>query len=76
MGRSYKFAIIRFAPDETRGENLNIGVLIFRETDVDIRMTRRLDRVRAISGAVDLKSVESIVENLRISMLKRGETGT
>ena len=39
MGRSYDFAIIRFAPDEVRGERLNIGAVVFLEDRLDIRLT-------------------------------------
>jgi hypothetical protein len=66
MGRSYSFAIVRFAPDEVRGESLNIGAIVFRDDGLDIRITRKLDRVRAISGALDPTTVAAIVENLSV----------
>jgi hypothetical protein len=65
MGRSYSFAIIRFAPDKIRGESLNIGAIIFRDSGLDIRLTRKLDRVRAISAALDVNSLAAIIENFR-----------
>lgn len=64
MTHSYRFAIIRFAPDPIRGESLNIGVISVNRAAVDIRLTRRLDRVRALSNAVDLNSIADIVNNV------------
>ncbi len=65
MDRFYKFAIIRFAPDELRGEQLNIGVAICSDSDFEVRATRRLDRVKSISGALDLDSLSALLKNLR-----------
>lgn len=65
MARSYRFAIIQFAPDEARGERLNIGVVIIREEGLDLRTTRRLERIRAISAAIDYETVKGLIENMR-----------
>jgi len=40
MAPSYNFAIIRFAPDDVRGERLNIGAIILENDRIDVR---RLD---------------------------------
>jgi hypothetical protein len=64
MDRYYKFAIVRFAPDELRGEQLNIGVAVLGDSYFEVRSTRRLDRVRSISGALDLNSLSALLKNL------------
>lgn len=65
MARSYRFSIIRLESDELRGERINIGALIVREMGVDVRVTRRLDRVRAISTAVDLGTLNGLILNIK-----------
>jgi hypothetical protein len=65
MAHSYSFSIIRLESDELRGERINIGALILREMGVDIRLTRRLERVRAISSAVDLDTLNGLLRNLK-----------
>jgi hypothetical protein len=66
MARSYKFAIVRFSPNEVRGERINIAALIFADKGIDLRVTRRIDRVKAISNAVENESLLQLLENLKL----------
>lgn len=75
MAHSYKFAVIQLAPDPIRGERLNIGLAIFREANIEFRMTKKLDRVRAISGSLDIEMLHSLVGRLKAAdtaLLARG----
>jgi Protein of unknown function (DUF3037) len=65
MTHSYNFSIIRLESDELRGERINIGALILKEVGIDLRLTRRMERVRAISAAVDLDSLNGLLGNLK-----------
>jgi hypothetical protein len=65
MAPSYKFAVVRLAPDDIRGERLNIGVVILRSDSIDVRVTRSLDRVRVLSNALDRQSLLDLLSNLR-----------
>jgi hypothetical protein len=49
MAPSYKFAILRAAPDPRRGERVNIGVVVFRAGALDIRFAE-LQKLRALTG--------------------------
>lgn len=53
MARYSKYAIARFKAHPIRGEQLNIGLVVFAENSLDVRIGRRLEKLRAISGAVD-----------------------
>jgi hypothetical protein len=65
MARSYNFSIIRLEPDEIRGERINIGAVILKENGIDLRVTRKLERVRAISAALDLDTLNGLLLNFR-----------
>jgi hypothetical protein len=65
MAPSHRFAIIRLAPDQLRGERLNIGVVVLRHDSIDVRVTRNLDRMKAISTALDKQVVVDLLSNLR-----------
>jgi hypothetical protein len=65
MAPSYRFAVIRLAPDQVRGERLNIGLVVFRDDSIDVRVTRNLDRMRAVSVALDKQVVVDLLSNLR-----------
>lgn len=62
MVRSYRFAIVRLAPEGMRDERVNIGAAVFSEEDIDVRLSRRLDKVRAISAAFDHSDLDSLAQ--------------
>jgi Protein of unknown function (DUF3037) len=77
MARSYRFAVVRFAPDDTRGESLNIGVVVFNGDHLDLRLTKRLDRVKSISSAVRTDTLLSLLKNIEAldsQAIRRGTT--
>lgn len=53
MARFAKYAIARLNAHPARDERLNIGLIIFSEDGLDVRIGRRLEKVRAISAALD-----------------------
>lgn len=65
MAQCYKFAIVRFAPDDTRDERLNVGAVIFTKTGLDIRVSQRLQKVRVLSAAIDIVMLRHLIENLK-----------
>ena len=65
MAHCYKFAIVRLAPDDARGERINIGALVLNGDSIDVRITKRLEKVRAISGAIDLDKLRSLITNFK-----------
>ena len=75
MAQYYKFAIIRFAPDDTRDERLNIGIVIFTDTGVDIRMPLSLKKIRALSPAIDTVILRELMENIKEIDSSFGITG-
>jgi hypothetical protein len=64
MARSYSFAIVRLSPKDARDERLNIGVVIFSDETIDVRGARRIDKVRAISAAVEPETISQLLANL------------
>ena len=64
MARCYDFAIVRLSPEGSRGESLNIGLAVFDQDKLDVRAGARLEKIRALSAAVDPSTVQEIIENL------------
>lgn len=65
MAHFYKFAIVRLAPDDARDERLNIGVVIATNHGLDVRISKRLDKARVISAAIDTDMLRELVGNLK-----------
>ena len=53
MARWYSFAIARFAAHPARDERLNVGVIVFEESGLDIFPAKNLEKVRAITSALE-----------------------
>ena len=65
MAHFYKFAIVRMAPKNARDERINVGLVVVTEAGLDVYASKRLDRVRALSQAVDPIEVRDLVVGLR-----------
>jgi hypothetical protein len=53
MSRAYNFALIRLPSHPARGELLNVGIAVLGENGIELRCPPKLDKIRAITGAVD-----------------------
>lgn len=64
MGRCYKYVVARFEANRVRGERLNIGIIAVREDGIDVRIPKSLDKLKAISAALDLQAVRDALQQL------------
>ena len=64
MDRDANFAVIQFAAHPARDERLNVGLIVFHKHSLDIRLSKRLDRVKALSAALDVDQVRLSLTNL------------
>lgn len=53
MAKSYKFAVLKFASNEMRGECLNVGLLVEGKNGLEVLPASRLEKLRAISAAIE-----------------------
>lgn len=61
----YKFALLRMAAAPPRDERLNIGVVVFRDDTLDIRLLRSLGKLNALSLAYDHDALRAAADELR-----------
>ncbi len=64
MDRDANFAVIQFAAHPARDERLNVGLIVFHKNSLDVRLSKRLDRVRTLSAALDVDQVRASLSNL------------
>lgn len=60
MARSYKYSVLRVVPDARRGECVNIGLVVFTDRGVDVRILPSLAKVTALNGEVDLATLREL----------------
>lgn len=64
MSLCYKYAVAQFADGTARNERLNVALVIFRHNTLDVKVSRSIDKIRAMSFAVDLDLVRESIERL------------
>ncbi|SFO26078.1 Protein of unknown function [Bradyrhizobium sp. Ghvi] len=75
MAPSYKFSVVQLATEEDRGERLNVGLVVFNDDRLDVRVGKRLEKVRAISGAVEPDDVRRALDGMSTLDGKLRDTG-
>lgn len=65
MARCFKFSLLRVAASPPRDERLNVGLAIFRDGSLDIRLLRSLGKLNALSLAYDPDSIRSAADALK-----------
>lgn len=77
MAHCYKFSLLRMVGSPPRDERLNVGVAVFLDGALDVRLARSLGKLNALSLAFDSDSVRSAanrLENLDRSLSATGDT--
>ncbi len=46
----FNYAIIRYTPDYKRGETINVGLIVFKKNDVDVRILENPSKMRMFGG--------------------------
>lgn len=61
MAHWYSFAVAQLAAHPNRDERLNVGLIVFNSDRLDVRPAKNLDKVRAISAALDAEAIRSSI---------------
>jgi len=64
VARWYSFAVARVAAHPARDERLNVGLVVLDGERLDIRPARNLDKIRALSAALESGAVRQSLLNL------------
>lgn len=65
MAPCYKFSLLRIAASPPRDERLNVGIAVFKDGMLDVRLLRSLVKLNALSLAYDPDSIRSAAEVLK-----------
>lgn len=66
MSHSYNYVIAQLEANPVRGERLNVGLIVFNPDGLSVYAARNLEKVRAISAAIDRGMVEQALGNLTV----------
>ncbi|MBU3019035.1 DUF3037 domain-containing protein [Paraglaciecola agarilytica] len=72
----FEYSIIRYLPDPKRGEIVNIGILVFRSSGVDVRLLKTSAKLRMFDGASLTKELDELENSIKeISSLEKTTEG-
>jgi hypothetical protein len=64
MARFYEFSVVRFSSNDARDERLNVGLVVFKDDAIDLRVSKRLEKIRAMSAAVDADTLREVLGSI------------
>lgn len=70
MPNTYDYAILRLIPDASRGESVNVGLVVFGPDGIDVRLTPILQKARALSAWVDVEHLRQLQEAIPAALNK------
>lgn len=65
---NFQYSIVRYMPDLRRGEVVNIGLVVFLEDQLDIRLINNAAKLRMLdgnSGAEDIEKFKGFLQEIR-----------
>lgn len=61
---TYKYSLIRLTPSLEKGETINVGIIIYLDDKVDIRMLHSVSKLRAIDNVLSLDYLNELADSL------------
>lgn len=61
----FEYALIRYIPNPKRGETINIGLIVFKEGEADIRVLDSVAKVRMIDGKTRQQDLLGFQESMQ-----------
>lgn len=65
MAYSFEFSVLKLVPDALRGEAINLGIVIFRRGEVDVRIGEVLTRAKMLYPDLSQETIRDGVNVLR-----------
>ncbi|MCX7088441.1 MAG: DUF3037 domain-containing protein [Methylococcales bacterium] len=60
----FDYALIRYTPNPKRGETINVGLIVFLETDIDVRVLSSSAKVRMLDGLSSQVDITKLQESM------------
>jgi hypothetical protein len=74
MESTFEYSVLRLIPDKSRGERINIGIVVFLDDVLDVRCYPDLSKIRALDPCIDREKLRSLGAGL--NSLLRNVRGT
>lgn len=62
--KTFKYSLIRVTPNLEKGETINVGLIVYRGDDIDVRMIHSVSKLRAIDKGLDADYLDELTGSL------------
>ena len=52
--KTFKYSLIRVTPNLEKGETINVGLIVYHDSDIDVRMLNSVSKLKAIDKDLTL----------------------
>ncbi|WWW74772.1 DUF3037 domain-containing protein [Escherichia coli] len=56
--KTFKYSLIRVTPNLEKGETINVGLIVYHDSDIDVRMLNSVSKLKAIDKDFTLDYLE------------------
>ncbi|WP_431621956.1 DUF3037 domain-containing protein, partial [Enterobacter asburiae] len=60
---TFKYSLIRVTPSLEKGETINVGMIVYRDNEIDVRMINSVSKLRAIDKGLNLEYLEDLTSS-------------
>ncbi|MBZ7756557.1 DUF3037 domain-containing protein, partial [Raoultella ornithinolytica] len=61
--KTFKYSLIRVTPNLEKGETINVGLIVYRENEIDVRMINSVSKLRAIDKNLSLDYLDDLTSS-------------
>ncbi|MBU5600315.1 DUF3037 domain-containing protein, partial [Escherichia sp. S85_ASV_4] len=62
--KTFKYSLIRVTPNLEKGETINVGLIVYHDSDIDVRMLNSVSKLKAIDKDLTLDYLEDLSTSL------------
>lgn len=61
----FNYSIIKYMPDPKRGEIINVGIVVFRQCGIDVRLLQTASKIRIFDNNTEINDLEKYQSSLQ-----------
>ncbi|HHP8511194.1 TPA: DUF3037 domain-containing protein, partial [Klebsiella pneumoniae] len=62
--KTFKYSLIRVTPNLEKGETINVGLIVYHDSDIDVRMLNSVSKLKAIDKGLSQNYLEDLSSSL------------
>ncbi len=62
--KTFKYSLIRVTPNIEKGETINVGLIVYRDNEIDVRMLNSISKLKAIDKALNQDYLDELTGSL------------